>query len=94
MADVVNTVGVSDKASGWRHDIRCPSIIRICSDRNVGPFWANNITSNFIQDHAPQFVFGLEYLWHYALQKNCGRLGVQSPDAGLTTRAEAGYGLG
>jgi hypothetical protein len=32
-------------------------------------------------------------LWHYALQKNCGRLGVQSPDAGLTTRAEAGYGL-
>jgi hypothetical protein len=66
MADVVNTVGVSDKASGWRHDIRCPSIIGICSDRDVGPFWADNITSNFIQDQAPQFVFGLEYLWHYA----------------------------
>ena len=63
MADVVNTVGVSDKTSEWRHDIRCPSIIRICSDRNVGPFWTDNITSNFIQDHAPQFFFGLEYLW-------------------------------
>jgi hypothetical protein len=35
-----------------------------------------------IQDHAPQFVFGLEYLWHYAP--------MSKP---RTTRAEAGYGL-
>jgi hypothetical protein len=66
MADVVNTIGVGDKASGWGDDVRCPSVISIHSDPNVDPFWAGNITSDFIQDHAAQFVVALEDLWHYS----------------------------
>ena len=60
MTDVVNTIGLSDNAAGWWDDVRCPSIIRIRSDRNIRPFWADNITSDFIQDQAAQFVVALE----------------------------------
>ena len=91
MTDIVNTIGLSDNAAGWWDDVRCQSIIRIRSDRNIRPFWADNITSDFIQDQAAQFVVALEDLWHHS-PESCCRLGVKAPTRGLTTRAEAGYG--
>ena len=43
MAQVVEIIGVGDKASGWGSGVRCPSMVGICSDTYVRSFRADNI---------------------------------------------------
>jgi hypothetical protein len=48
MAEVVEIIGVGDKASGWGNGVRCPSMVGICSDTYVRSFRADKIVSDFV----------------------------------------------